>query len=497
VKNGVERVAVESRCTLDDYAAHATLSPLVRDLRDEARQLAPKLAGRAVWMLSSTAQGGGVAEMMPRLVALLGELGVDARWAVMSAEPAFFALTKTIHNLVHGTGDGTALGPNERALYEATSRRAADALFGLVAPRDLLVVHDPQPLGVGAIVKRALGLPAIWRCHIGHTEETPETRAAWRFLQPWAEAYDRAVFSAPEFFRDFLVGRAVLMHPSIDPLDHKNRELAPTKLVGILANAGLLQPTHPVLTAPFPAQARRLRASDGELVPALGDQEIGQPFRPTVVQISRWDRLKGFAPLIDGFCALKQRVTRTTDARHRRRLEIARLILAGPEPAAIQDDPEARAVLAELSAKLRALPPDLAADVALVVLPMASRKHNALMVNCLQRCATLVVQNSLREGFSLTVTEAMWKGVAVLGTRGTGIRQQLRDRLDGRLLDDPTDPAEIAETLDAMLANGKQRQAWGRNGHGRVYDGFLVFRQLRDWLRLLADAADRGALSAR
>lgn len=489
MKNGVERVPVESHCRLDDYAAHATLAPLVRDLRDEARQLAPKLAGRAVWMVSSTAAGGGVAEMMPRLCALLGDLGVDARWAVMTAEPAFFGLTKKLHNLIHGAGDATSLGPTDRALYESVSRQCADALFGLVAPRDLLVCHDPQPVGAGAIVKRALGLPAIWRCHIGHGEETPETRAAWRFLQPWAEAYDRAVFSAPEFFRDFLVGRSSVMHPSIDPLDHKNRELAPTKLVGILANAGLLAPTHPVLTPPFPWQARRLRAADGELAPPVGDQEIGLPFRPTVVQISRWDRLKGFGPLIEGFCALKRRATRATDQRHRRRLEIVRLVLAGPEPAAIQDDPEARQVLAELTAQVRALPPGLAADVALIVLPMASRKHNALMVNCLQRCATLVVQNSLREGFSLTVTEAMWKGIAVLGTRDTGIRQQLRDQLDGRLLDDPTDPAEIADTLDAMMANGKQRQAWGRSGHGRVYESFLVFRQLRDWLRLLADCA--------
>ncbi len=484
----IERIPIVSRCRLDDYAAVSSLAPWVRELRDETRLHQPMLAGRAVWMVSSTAAGGGVAEMMPRLVALLCELGVDARWAVMHAEPAFFALTKRLHNLVHGVGD-PGLGPGERALYDAVSRRCAAALAGMLAPRDLLVVHDPQPLGAGALVKRALGLPAIWRCHIGHGEDSPQARAAWRFLQPYAETYDRAVFSAPEHFRDFLVGRTSLMHPSIDPLDHKNRELPPTKLAGILANAGLLAPTHPVLAPPFPAQARRLRR-DGRFGPAAGDEEIGVPFRPAVVQVSRWDRLKGFEPLLDGFALMKQRIDRARDPRHRRRLEIVRLVLAGPDPAGVQDDPEAHAVLDELAARYRRLPPALADDIALVVLPMASRKQNALMVNCLQRCASLVAQCSLREGFSLTVTEAMWKGVAVLGSRSTGIRQQVRDGLDGRLLVDPSDPHAIAAALDEMLAGAKQRQAWGRNGHGRVYQEFLIFRQLRDWLRLLGECAE-------
>jgi trehalose synthase len=487
VEAGIERIAIQSHCGLDDYSAHASLAPLVRELRDEARLLQPRLAQRAVWMLSSTAAGGGVAEMMPRLVALLGELGLDARWLVMRAEPQFFALTKRLHNLIHGAGD-PQLGATDRQLYEKVSQRCGELLTGMLAPSDLLVVHDPQPLGAGAWAKRALGLRAIWRCHIGHGEDSAQARAAWCFLQPYAAAYERAVFSAPEYIRDFLAGRGSLMHPSIDPLDHKNRELAPTKLVGILASAGLLGSVHPVLAPPFPAQARRLHR-DGSYVPALGDNEIGLLFRPIVAQVSRWDRLKGFAPLLDGFCALKQRIGHARNPRHRRRLEIVRLVLAGPDPAAVQDDPEALEVLTELSRRYARLPPSLANDIALLVLPMTSRKHNALMVNCLQRCAALVVQNSLREGFSLTVTEAMWKGVAVLGTRSTGIRQQVRDHLDGRLLANPDDPHEIAEVLDQMLAASKQRQEWGRNAHRRVYDAFLIFRQLRDWLRLFAECA--------
>ncbi len=479
----IELVPCDSRCHLDDYAADVSLATLTSELRKEAQLVQPKLAGRVVWMLSSTETGGGVAEMMPRLVALLNELGIEVRWVVMRADPAFFALTKRLHNLVHGSGTAD-LTPADREHYEAVSQRCAAALGRMLSPDDFLVTHDPQPLGIGGILRRRLGVRAIWRCHIGHGEDSPQARGAWTFLRPYAESYDRVIFSAPEYIRDFLAGRAVVMLPSIDPADHKNRDLAPTKLVGVLASAGLLVPSHPVLTSPFPAPARRLR-SDGVFAAAGDDAEIGLLFRPTVAQISRWDRLKGFEPLIEGFCALKQRIARVKDPRHRRRLELVRLILAGPEPNGVQDDPEARGVFDELTARYRRLPKPLADDIALIVLPMASRKHNALMVNCLQRCASVVVQNSLREGFSLTVTEALWKGVPVLGTRSTGIHLQVRDGLDGRLIADPCDPKEVGETLDGMLAASKHRQAWGRNGRMRVYRNFLIFRQLRDWLRLL------------
>ena len=493
VQAGIETITVESRCRLDDYAKLASFAPLVAEVREEARRLTSE--HRTIWMLSSTAAGGAVAEMMPRLVALLGELGADARWVVMRAERPFFALTRRLHDLVHGVGD-PALGPADLELYEAVSRRCAEALARMVSPRDLLVVHDPQPLGVGAWIKRAIGLPVFWRCHIGHDEDSPQARAAWRFLQPYASVCDRSVFSAAEYIPAFLAGRASLMHPSIDPLDHKNRELPPTKLVGILANAGLLAPAHPVLTPPFSARAVRLRR-DGAFADAVGDNEIGLPFRPILLQVSRWDRLKGWVSLLEGFRALKDRIPSVRDPRHRRRLEILRLVLAGPDPDGIEDDPDAHEVLAELSARYRELPPRLAEDVALVVLPMASRKQNALMVNCLQRCAHLVVQCSLREAFSLAVTEAQWKGVAVLGSATTGIREQIRDHIDGRLLADPSNPREIGETLDEMLSSPKQRQAWGTDAQRRVHDHFLIFHQLCGWIRLFSESAPLQETAAR
>ncbi len=485
----LERIEVESHVSLNDYASFASLAPQVEGLRSEAKLLVPSLRERTVWMLSSTTIGGGVAEMMPRIVALLRELGVRAEWLVMRThDPAFFRFTKRLHNLIHGHGT-VEITDTERRLYERISRDCADDLATRAAPDDIVAAHDPQPLAVGAYVKHARGTPLVWRCHIGTDEHNAATDAAWSFLRPYATACDRALFSAPDYIRDFLAGRSSVMHPTIDPLTHKNRELAPTKLVGILCNAGLLTPTQPVLTPAFAEPALRLRP-DGTFAPATLPDDIGMPFRPIVAQVSRWDRLKGFEPLLDAFVRFKRMRTSRSERTQRRR-QIVRLVLAGPAPHTIQDDPEAVEVLAHLSERYARLPEALQADIALLTLPMTSRKHNALMVNCLQRCSAIVVQNSLAEGFGLTATEAMWKGVPVLASRACGLKQQVRDGLDGRLVDSPNDSHALAETIDAMLAASKERQAWGRSAQRRVYDEFLIFTQVRDWLRVLASVARR------
>jgi trehalose synthase len=186
---------------------------------------------------------------------------------------------------------------------------------------------------------------------------------------------------------------------------------------------------------------------------------------------------------------LKRELTRRA-ARHperqRRLLAQARLVLAGPDPASIRDDPEATEVFTDLCNLYRAFEPALQADVALLALPMASLKENALIVNALQRCATLVVQNSLQEGFGLTVTEAMWKRCAVLAGPACGLRQQIHDGAQGRLLTSAEDPKEIADTLEQLLLDPYTREAHGRAAQLRVLDEFLVFTQVRRWLEVLA-----------
>lgn len=492
----IRKVSLGDGLHIKDYAALAFLSPAVRELQAAARRLVAGLKGRTVWMVNSTAQGGGVAEMLPRLVSLLRDLGVRTEWLVFNpGEPAFFALTKRIHNLIHGSGRPRFDG-RERELYREVSLRAAMELERLVAPEDILVVHDPQPLAVGAEVKRRRGLRAIWRCHIGLDRTTPATEAAWKFLHPWARLYDHAVFSAAEYIPAVLAGKSSVLHPAIDPLSHKNRELSAHKLVGILCNAGLMTGAHPVLTPDWDHPAQRL-APDGRFVPACLGEGVGLMFRPIVTQISRWDRLKGWLPLLEGFVRLKERYRAHPGprTRRRRRIEIVRLVLAGPDPAAIEDDPEGVQVLAALRRAYRRLKPEDQRDVVLLSLPMVSVKQNHLMVNVIQRCSTVVVQNSLEEGFGLTATEAMWKHVPVLGTSACGLRLQIRDGIEGRITTDPEDPEEIAAHLDRMLGDPVQRNIQGQNAQRRVYEKFLVFKQAESWLSLLAETAARPPLA--
>lgn len=487
----IQLIDIEASRTLDDYAAIAHLAGPVQALRAEAAMLVPPLRERTVWMVSSAAQGGGVAEMLPQMVILLGELGLTTRWAVIGSDrPAFFGLTKRLHNLIHGDGEPTLSG-GDRELFEAVNRQNAEALMPHLGPDDILVIHDPQPLALGAILKTELGMRTVWRCHIGHDERLPATDAAWHFLKPYAETYDRAIFSAPEYIPDYLAGRATIIRPALDPFSHKNRELSPHKLVGILCNAGLKCERYPVLTPPFPHRAQRLQP-DGTFGAAMEPEEIGLLYRPIVTQVSRWDRLKGLRPLLEGFVRLKEwthDATRDWSPRRRRRVEIGRLVLAGPDPASIQDDPEGQGVLESLSAIYRGLPPEIQRDVALLTLPMESRKENALMVNALQRCSTIIVQNSIREGFGLTATEAMWKCVPVLGTRASGLRQQIRSGIDGILTQNATDPDEIATRLDDALRDLSKRDLLARSAQRRVHDRFLIFTQLCEWLRVLSSAA--------
>ncbi len=469
--------------SLDNYAAHAHLRAAVAATRADAERAAELLRGRTIWMVNSTPQGGGVAELLPPQISLFCQLGFDVRWVVLESDQSeFFQFTKRLHNLIHAAPEAPPT-PTDRELYEAVNRREADALARMIAPDDVVVVHDPQPAALGAYLKQICGIRTIWRCHIGVDEITTGTRAAWRFLQPYAETYDVVVFSLADYIPDYLRDKAQVIHPSIDPLTHKNRELSLHKLVGVFSSADLVVPHWPLVTPPFEQRAHRLQ-SDGTLAPATQPEDVGLLARPIIMQVSRWDRLKGFGPLLEGFVQLKAgRYTDVVDERHTRRIDMVRLVLAGADPGAIPDDPEAQDVFAELKERYRALPPVLQCDIAILALPVGSRKENALMVNALQRAADIVAQNSLREGFGLTVTEAMWKRAAVLGSAAAvGVRFQVRDGVDGRLVTDPTDPAELARIMFEMLGNPECLEEYGRNGQYRAHDQFLIFSELRQWM---------------
>jgi trehalose synthase len=476
-----------TKYSLDYYATDPIFSAPVAELRAEAKSVAARLRGRTIWMINSTASGGGVAEMLPSVIALMNNLGIRFRWAVIRSErQEFFSLTKRIHNLIHGdTKSGAELGPDDARLYEAVNFENAASFKKELKPEDILVVHDPQPLPLGQMLIRDMGITAVWRCHIGLDRHLEATKTAWRFLKPYLDGYRHTIFSAPEYIPDFCADRATIIRPAIDPLSHKNQELSVTKLTGILCNSGLQTRYEPVVTPNFRNRVTKLGEKGSYVVP----DHLGLLFRPIVLQVSRWDRLKGWDSLLEGFVRLKSSSVVSNGEnkvqRKQKRLELARLVLAGPDPSAVSDDPEGIEVLQQMQQRYASLDAKLRRDIAIILLPMKSNKENALIVNALQRCASVIVQNSIQEGFGLTVTEAMWKRKAVLGTTACGIRHQIRDGLDGLLVEDPENPAEIADKLGLLLNNSVRLYNMGRSGQRRVYDHFLIFRQMSSYIKLL------------
>jgi trehalose synthase len=490
----LRRVPVDRASTVEDYAAVAHLAASVAELKLEAESVAARLAGRTMWMVSSTARGGGVAEMLPTIVSLLRSVGIQVEWLVIgTTDRAFFELTKRIHNLIHGVGNPD-LGKADRDLYEQVNRANAEALRELMRPGDILVVHDPQPLPMASQLRDFGPFTSVWRSHIGLDTENAATRGAWDFLGPYLDAYDGAVFSAPEYIPERLARRASVIFPGIDPLAAKNRDLSLRGTIEVMCNSGLIPCPGPTVGDRYLSLAQRV-LPDGTWAPASVADNIGLLTRPIVTQVSRWDRLKGYLPLLEAFASLKRALpegSHSDSTARPRHLELLRLVLAGPDPSAIQDDPEAREVLDELRAAYQLLPAALQEDIAILLLPMHSVEENALMVNALQRASTVVVQNSLREGFGLTVAEAMWKRVPVLtNSRACGPRQQVRDGLDGRLVADPENRGELQRALADMLADPARLERWGYSAQRRVHEQFLVFDQLRAWGRLIATLVSR------
>jgi trehalose synthase len=482
----IKIIEVKESVLLKDYELYAALYMPTRELYMEAGKLIPAIAKRKVWMINSTSIGGGVAEMMPRTISFLRQLGIDADWIVASTDKKeFFSLTKKIHNLIHGQGNAF-FSQEEKDFYEEVNKENAQSFSGLLKPHDIVVIHDPQPMGMAKYLTDK-NVSLVWRCHIGIEEHIPQTETAWKFLKPYAGIFNVSVFSATEYIPGYLSGKAVVMHPGIDPLDHKNRELSFHKIIGILSNAGLISNYNP-LTPAFAESVKRLQP-DGSFQSPLFPSDPGIIFRSAILQVSRWDRLKGFAPLLKGFSELKKNIHKYGGnvSRNLRRIELSNLILAGPDPDFVEDDPEGKEVLNEISELYMKLDTEMQRHILVLKLPMTNRKNNELIVNALQRIATIVVQNSIKEGFGLTVTEALWKSKTVLGTNACGIKQQIRDGIDGRLIKNPENPVEIAEALSCILNSPKERDVWSHSGQKKVVENFLIFTQIRKWINLFAD----------
>jgi trehalose synthase len=373
---------------------------------EELRALAGRVQGLRMRHINSTAVGGGVAEILTRLVPLLNDLGLQAHWDVIKGDQAFFNVTKAFHNALHGKPEEIA-----EAMFENFRATTAENLRSMDLTGDVIVIHDPQPAGL-VERRKETGGRWIWRCHIDVSQPQADV---WNFLRPWIEQYDAAVFSMPDFAQQLPIPQ-LRVTPSIDPLADKNKPLDKAHVRQVLEKYNI------------------------------------DPGRPILIQVSRFDRLKDPLGVIAAYRLVKKR--------HR-----CQLVLAG---GGATDDPEGEKVLAEVQAAAQDDP-----DIHVLLLPPFSD----LEINALVRGSTVAIQKSIREGFGLTVTEALWKNKPVIGGAVGGIKMQVIDGVTGFLVHSPEG---AANRIAQLLRDRKLRDHMGEIGHRHVLQNFLVTRQVRD-----------------
>ena len=436
----------------------------VEALIDAATTLRRLLKGRRIVNVNSTATGGGVAEMLTTLLGYVRGIGLEAHWAVIAGDPAFFTVTKRVHNGLYGApGDGGDLGDEEHAIYERTIASNVEPISSEVREGDVVIVHDPQPAGlIEPLV--ASGAHVVWRCHVGYDGANDWTDRAWSFVRRYIEPAHAHVFSRESFAPGWIdrVGLRAIP-PSIDPFTPKNRLLADADVLGLLRAANLISSDGGQLDARVRRRAEVIRAG---LPPG--------PEIPLVVQVSRWDRLKDMVGVLEAFV----RYVPGTPAH---------LVLAGPAVTGVSDDPEGKSVWDDTVAAWSRLTPAERSRVHLAAVPMEDPMENALVINALQRHATVVVQKSLAEGFGLTVAEAMWKSRPVVASAVGGIVDQVIHDETGLLVEDPQDLESCGAAVTQLLNDPTDAARLARNGRRHVEQRFLGDRHLLQYAELLTE----------
>ncbi len=435
-----------------------------------ADQVRAGFAGRTIWNVNSTATGGGVAEMLQVLVGYVQDLDIPIGWLVISGDAEFFAITKRLHNQIHGSRSGAPLGAAEAAHYTQMLAANTVELRARVRPGDVVLLHDPQTAGLAAPLAQA-GARVIWRCHIGVDWEDEVTRAGWDFLRPHLAAAEAYVFSRREYVPPWIPAEKVwIIPPSIDPFSPKNQDLDADTVQAILAKLG-------VLDGPASAVPARFVRRDGDAGtvtrPAVivGEGRPG-PGDPVLVQVSRWDRLKDMAGVMRGFADYAVPGGE------------GYLMLVGPSVKDVSDDPEGAAVYADCLLQWHELSPAARTRILLVTLPLDDIDENAAMVNALQRHATVIAQKSLAEGFGLTVSEGMWKGRPVIGSAVGGIIDQVGAGT-GILLRDPADLKAFGSAACLLLDDRDQAARMGKAAHAHVQEQYIGDLHLLRYGRLL------------
>lgn len=400
-----KEIYYHSKAKIQDYI------PIVgRSAIEELRALAERLSGKAIQNINSTFTGGGVAEILTRMVPLLNQLGVDARWTTIKGSEGFFDVTKKFHNALHGRKEH--ISSEDFSLFlEVSNKNIEELRF----QGDIIFVHDPQPIALIA-KKKELGEKWIWRCHIDVSNSDNEV---WEFLRNFIIEYDAAVFSAPNFAQQLPIPQ-FMISPSIDPLSDKNKELPSEIIDSVLSKYGL-------------------------------DKD-----KPIIAQISRFDYLKDPIGVIQAF----EMVRKSIDCQ---------LILAG---GTATDDPESVKVLQEVKDRASHNP-----DIHILLIPPESD----IEINALQRAAAIILQKSIKEGFGLTITEALWKGKPVVASAVGGIPLQVKNKFTGLLC---YSVEGAAYAIKRLLSNPEYAIWLGKNAQEHVRQNFLITRHLKDYLLL-------------
>jgi len=405
---------------LDSYSKVAG-----QDVVEHLRMLAHPIAGMKIIHVNSTRVGGGVAEILYKLVPLMQELGLDTSWEVIEGNEPFFQCTKMMHNALQGRSN--RIPETLLKAYEETNGNNAEALRGKLEEADFVFIHDPQPAPLLRYCSNRRG-KWIWRCHI---DASHPFRPVWKYLREFVAGYDASVFSLADFAHS-LPHPQYIIPPSIDPLSEKNIDLTGQEIESVYADFQL------------------------------------DPARPLLVQVSRFDRFKDPVGVIHAYKLVK------------RFIPSIQLVLAG---GSATDDPEGELVLKEVR---RAAADDK--DIHVLLLPPDSHR----IINALQRAAQIVLQKSIKEGFGLTVTEALWKGRPVVGGDTGGIRLQVINFVTGFRVNTPEGAALRVRYL---LSQPEKMEEMGARAREFVRENFLLTRHLREYLTLILSlhfgAADR------
>ncbi len=460
------------------------LESMIERVRVAEQQAGELLGGRTVWVVNSTASGGGVAQLLRTLLPYWKGAGIDVRWVVLHGSGEFFGVTKRFHNQLQGQpGDGGVLGIEELTTLDRAALYHARAMASLVAPGDVVVLNDPQTAAMSEPLQRA-GATVIWSCHIGIDHDNEYSWNAWRCLRPRLASVRRFVFSRYTSLPEWLGGAETsILTPGIDPGSTKNLPMPDAAARAILQHLGL--------AAGVPAATPTYDCTDGSTARLAGRPTVldcdGAPHwgrDPVVVSLARWDRIKDPLGILDGFL---ERALPATGAH---------LLLAGPDPGQVADDPEAEAVLADVRERWRRLPPRARARVHVACLPLTSPEENAAMVNAIQRLATVVVKKSLQEGFGLGVTEAMWKARPVVASAVGGHLDQVQHRHSG-LLADPADVAAFGDAIVELLHEPPRAARLGQAARERVRALFLNDWHFVRWVEVFGSALEPRAGATR